>query len=403
MQTNYYSILSSKIVKKPWLMVFLVFFSTLFFTANLKAQTLLDNYDGTDDLTYTTEGTWSITGGQYEGQNGGASTPEHSYASYDLSNSFSGYILDKANTNTWFGWIDLNNDVVSGWGSTNKSAGMVLAANSSDFNATTTSGYAVVLRNNPDELVIIRFDNGITSGATNLPDNSTEIVSSGYTYADSDNGVNFFVEYLSDGTWKISYLAGAKLSDANAVDKAQYTGGDDTSLSAEETYTGSTYKYAGWVYAHGSTTNTSYFDNFGASYTDNLPPVATWDPADGDIGVAVDGDITITFNEAIQNTDGSAITDLSTLITLKLDDSGGADVSYSATIDGTNTIITITPDVDLTNSQLYYVAIAAVEDANGNETSGESISFTAIGPEPTNDPNDKSITDITHIDITINW
>ena len=39
-------------------------------------------------------------------------------------------------------------------------------------------------------------------------------------------------------------------------------------------------------------------------------------------------------------------------------------------------MITITPDADLSNSQDYYCAIAAVEDSAGNENSGSNVTFT---------------------------
>ncbi|MCH8318619.1 MAG: hypothetical protein IIA88_09000, partial [Bacteroidetes bacterium] len=195
---------------------------------------------------------------------GSVSTPEHSFASYDLTGSIPGWDLDKANSNVWFGWMDLNRTSVSGWGALNYSCGMVLAVSNADFNSGSPAGYAVVFRNSPDELVLVKFSGNITSGSTNLWTGATELISSGYTYLDGDNGVNFFIEYLSDGTWKIYYKAGAKLLDANATNSANYSDGNATSAN-DETYTGTTYKYSGWVYAHSSAGGqVAYFDNFGA-------------------------------------------------------------------------------------------------------------------------------------------
>lgn len=400
MQTSYYFLFSTRIVKNSLLLAFMLLLSTVFLTSNLNAQTLLDNYDGAGDLTYTTEGTWAITGGLYEGQTGSLTTPEHSYAAYDLSLIFSTYNLNKANADSWFGWIDLNRTSVGGWGATSYSAGMILAANSSDFNDAATNGYAVVFNSN-ESLDLIKFDAGITDGTAALPGTSTILASSGYTYADGDNGVNFFVEYLVDGTWKISYLAGAKLSDVNAIDKNSYTGGNATS-SAEETYTGSTYKYAGWVYAHGSTATQSYFDNFGADHTDNLPPAATWDPADAEIGVPINGDVTISFDESIRNTDNSDITDPTSLITFETPSSGGTTVSFTSSINAERTQIAITPSSQAASTN-YYVALADVEDANNNLLTGENITYTTIGPEPTNHALINAPSGITHKDITNTW
>lgn len=240
-------------------------------------QTLLDNYDGTGDLTYSTEGTWVITGGQYEGQTGGVTTPEHSYASYDLSSVISGWDLQDSKANCWFGWMDLNRTTASGWGATNYSCGLVLAANASDFNAATTVGYAIGF-NSSGALVVFKFTTGIVSGTTALPGTSTSIVTSGYTYADANNGVNFYVELLSDGKWKVYYLAGAKLSDANATNKANYTGGNATSASAESSYRGTTYKYSGWIYSHSTgASDKAYFDNFGAGQTSATPSITLAD------------------------------------------------------------------------------------------------------------------------------
>ena len=175
-------------------------------------QTLLDNYDGSGDLTYTTEGTWVVATGQYEGRTGAVTTPEHSYASYDLSETISGWDLQNSNSNCWFGWMDLNKEIASGWGASSYCSGMVLVANSSDFNAATTTGYAIGFRDSDDHLVLFKFSAGIVSGTAELPGTTTVIVDFGYVYADANDGVNFYVELLSDGKWKVYYKSGAKLS-----------------------------------------------------------------------------------------------------------------------------------------------------------------------------------------------
>ena len=243
---------------------------------NAASPVLLDNYDGLGNLTYNTESSgtsyWEITGGEYVSKTGGVTTPEHSFASYDLSNRYSNWTLSKSKELCWCGWMDLNRDIVSGWGGASYSCGFVLAANSDDLNTNGIQGYAVGFRNSPDGLVIFKFSNGIQDGTIDLPNGATEIVSSGYTYANSDNGVNFYVEYLSDGKWKIYYKAGTQLSDSDAIDKTKYDGGNATSTSADETYTGSTYKHAGWIYAHSSSgSEKAYFDNFGAGGDATLP------------------------------------------------------------------------------------------------------------------------------------
>ena len=235
---------------------------------------LFDNYDGAGGLGYSSEDAsfWVVNSGQYEGQTGSSSSPNHSYSSYDMTGSLAGWDLSNSNTNEWIGWMDLNRPSVSGWGNSSYSCGMVLAADNSDFNSNTTVGYAIGLKNTSDLLVLFKFSAGITGGTTELPGTSTEILSSGYTYSDADNGVNFYVKLESDGKWTIKYKAGAQLSDADAVDAAKYSDGSVTSSTADETYRGTDYKHSGWIYAHNSGGSEKvYFDNFGFAQNGSMP------------------------------------------------------------------------------------------------------------------------------------
>jgi hypothetical protein len=117
-----------------------------------------------------------------------------------------------------------------------------------------------------------------------------------------------------------------------------------------------------------------------SSVADVTAPVPTFDPANSATDVAITVTPTITFDESVRKTDGNALenSDLATLITFKKTNSGGADVPFTATIDAAKKVITITPSASLDNSQLYYLAIGAVEDASGNETTGSNITFTTI-------------------------
>ena len=99
--------------------------------------------------------------------------------------------------------------------------------------------------------------------------------------------------------------------------------------------------------------------------TDTTAPTITWSPADSATAVAVDSNITLTFTEAIRNTDNTELTDsnVDSLITLKLTNSSGSDISFDATIDSAKTVITINPSSDFSSEQVIYVAIgASVED-----------------------------------------
>ncbi len=121
-------------------------------------------------------------------------------------------------------------------------------------------------------------------------------------------------------------------------------------------------------------------DNIQILGPDTDPPVATFDPLDAATGVFVTSAITITFDEPVRNIDDSEITDanVSSLLTFKETDASGADVAFTATIDANKKVITLVPDAYLDNNQVYYVAIAPVEDGMDNAFIGESITFTTI-------------------------
>ena len=106
----------------------------------------------------------------------------------------------------------------------------------------------------------------------------------------------------------------------------------------------------------------------------------TFSPADGATGVAISSNITITFDEAVRNTDDTPLTNsnIDSLITLK-DYTSGADIAFDATIDANKKVITIDPTYYLTYSQTVYVTISAsVEDCSGNPITASYATFTAV-------------------------
>jgi hypothetical protein len=113
---------------------------------------------------------------------------------------------------------------------------------------------------------------------------------------------------------------------------------------------------------------------------DVTPPVPTFIPAQGAVDVAIDAKPTITFDEAVRKTDGTELTnaDLAGLIVFKKTSTSGDDVAFTATIDATKKIITVTPSAPLANSEQYFLTVGAVEDAAGNEAAAAGISFTTI-------------------------
>lgn len=128
----------------------------------------------------------------------------------------------------------------------------------------------------------------------------------------------------------------------------------------------------------------TYWDDFVfEKYVDIVAPVATIDPINASTGVSVLTDITIAFDEPVQNVGGGEITDPSGLVVVKETDAAGLDVAFTAVINAEKDLITITPDAALSYEQTYYVALNAnaVEDVNGNALDVlQSATFTTNGP-----------------------
>lgn len=110
---------------------------------------------------------------------------------------------------------------------------------------------------------------------------------------------------------------------------------------------------------------------------DTDAPVATFYPVDSATDVPVNQVITITMDEVIRDADGvTAInnSNIADYLTIKEDNSSGADISFTASISGL--VITITPSIMWGDTQAVYVAISGIEDVNGNEASVQSATFT---------------------------
>jgi len=127
---------------------------------------------------------------------------------------------------------------------------------------------------------------------------------------------------------------------------------------------------------------------------DKSAPALTFNPDNNQSGVAVDSDITITFDEAIRNVDDSALDNdnVDGLITLKKNNAAGDDIPFDATIDSDKKVITINPTNNLDSDLSVYVAIAgSVEDDSDNAIQPVNITFTTVdtqAPTVTIDPAD---------------
>ncbi len=120
---------------------------------------------------------------------------------------------------------------------------------------------------------------------------------------------------------------------------------------------------------------------------ENAPPVATFDPVSGSTGVLVNVNPVITFNEPIQKTNGTPLTntDLPSLLTFKMTNASGTNVPYTATINDAKTVINVVPAANLAFTHLYYLAVAPVEDGLGNESGTQSSTFTTMANTISND------------------
>ncbi len=126
-----------------------------------------------------------------------------------------------------------------------------------------------------------------------------------------------------------------------------------------------------------------------ATFTvDTAPPTApTFNPANGTTTNAAGTDITLTFGEAIKRGAGgeefTTEAQLKAILTLKEDDSNGANITYAASIDSDKQVITINPSSDLDDGAVYVAVSAGYYDAAGNQGSAAEATFTVDTEAPT--------------------
>ena len=218
----------------------------------------------------------------------------------------------------------------------------------------------------------------------------------------SVNGNNYvggLVGFLNNSSVSNSFWDTQTSGTSTGIGAGNSTGA--TGKTTAEMKTASTFTNAGWDFELETTNGTDDYwdmDNVNSAYNSgypflswengdtvlfNLPPQATFSPANNANDVARDTDITITFTEAILNADASDITDTNVdgLITLKDTDASGTDIAFDATINAGKTVITINPTSDLNYEQTVYVAIDSgqVEDADGYELEAlVSATFTTV-------------------------
>lgn len=113
---------------------------------------------------------------------------------------------------------------------------------------------------------------------------------------------------------------------------------------------------------------------------DVTAPTFVFSPANAETDIPMNGVATITASEPLQDADGvTAITNanITDYLVVKETNIAGADIPYTATIDDSKTIITITPNVIWPSLGVVFIQISGVEDINNNEAITTSITFTA--------------------------
>ncbi|NOQ27543.1 MAG: T9SS type A sorting domain-containing protein [Bacteroidales bacterium] len=116
-----------------------------------------------------------------------------------------------------------------------------------------------------------------------------------------------------------------------------------------------------------------------AIFTTMSIPTVEFSIENGAIDIVEDS-ILITFSEPLRLINNDPITEPASLITIKLDNSSGENVSFTARVNEDNTMISVVPDTYLDPQQTYYINIGAlvenrfdyaIEETNISFTTGE--------------------------------
>lgn len=113
---------------------------------------------------------------------------------------------------------------------------------------------------------------------------------------------------------------------------------------------------------------------------DFAPPGIKIAPGDGASNIDQSVNVRIEFTDPIRMIDNSEITDLSSIFVFKKDDQNGEDVNASASLDETNTEITIVPESLLEPNQVYFISVneGVVENYSDISNYTKSASFTTL-------------------------
>ena len=106
-------------------------------------------------------------------------------------------------------------------------------------------------------------------------------------------------------------------------------------------------------------------------------PAQQYSPANGDTDSTISTNLEISTNDFFRNLDDSEITDLTSKVALKVGDSNGTDVAFTAIINSDKNKITIDPASDLDNSTTYWYGVVdgAIEYSTDAPVTGVAASF----------------------------
>ncbi len=116
-------------------------------------------------------------------------------------------------------------------------------------------------------------------------------------------------------------------------------------------------------------------------FYDILGPDVVFSPPNGSFDVAVNTNVTLTFNEPIRHVNDLEITNsnVDALLRLKTPIHSGTDISFDATIDADKKVITIDPSSNFDYAQTIWVGIGeSVEDTVNNGILSAAAWFTTI-------------------------
>jgi methionine-rich copper-binding protein CopC len=218
------------------------------------------------------------------------------------------------------------------------------------------------------------FDVSTASYDSNFSVSSQESTPQGLAF--NSNGTKMFVIGSSDDVNKYTLSTGFDVSTASYDSDFKVESQESAPKGLAFNSDGTKMFVTGY---HGDDVNEYTLSTGFNLVDDSTAPTTTFSPANSATAVAVASDITLTFNEAVRLINNSALDDsnVDALITLKENNSSGADIAFNATINGGKTVITINPDSNLSSTQVVYVAIGAtVEDAANNAINAANVSFT---------------------------